>query len=180
MNRKISIILSTYNEAKIIESTIREIFNKIDNVEIVLVDDNSKDGTLDKLKNINNPNLKIYSRKQRGLASAFLLGMINLRGMVLPIMDLRKRFEMSDFETGPFTVIIIVQIKNKVIGVVVDSVVDVVNLQNDNLLEAPDESTDLDAKFVKGLANLRGEMVILMDLEQLLAPEELEQLNMLR
>ena len=66
------------------------------------------------------------------------------------------------------------------IGVVVDSVVDVVNLQNDNLSEAPDESTDLDAKFVKGLANLRGEMVILMDLEQLLAPEELEQLNMLR
>ena len=57
---------------------------------------------------------------------------------------------------------------------------DVVNLQNDNLLEAPDGSTDLDAKFVKGLANLRGEMVILMDLEQLLAPEELEQLNMLR
>ena len=111
---------------------------------------------------------------------SFLLGMINLRGMVLPIMDLRKRFEMSDFETGPFTVIIIVQIKSKVIGVVVDSVVDVVNLQNDNLLEAPDESTDLDAKFVKGLANLRGEMVILMDLEQLLAPEELEQLNMLR
>jgi purine-binding chemotaxis protein CheW len=87
---------------------------------------------------------------------------------------------MSDFETGPFTVIIIVQIKSKVIGVVVDSVVDVVNLQNDNLLEAPDESTDLDAKFVKGLANLRGEMVILLDLEQLLAPEELEQLNMLR
>ena len=111
---------------------------------------------------------------------SFLLGMINLRGMVLPIMDLRKRFEMSDFETGPFTVIIIVQIKSKVIGVVVDSVVDVVNLQNDNLLEAPDESTDLDSKFVKGLANLRGEMVILMDLEQLLAPEELEQLNMLR
>ena len=111
---------------------------------------------------------------------SFLLGMINLRGMVLPIMDLRKRFEMSDFETGPFTVIIIVQIKSKVIGVVVDSVVDVVNLQNDNLLEAPDGSTDLDAKFVKGLANLRGEMVILMDLEQLLAPEELEQLNMLR
>ena len=111
---------------------------------------------------------------------SFLLGMINLRGMVLPIMDLRKRFEMSDFDTGPFTVIIIVQIKSKVIGVVVDSVVDVVNLQNDNLLEAPDESTDLDAKFVKGLANLRGEMVILMDLEQLLAPEELEQLNMLR
>ena len=87
MNRKISIILSTYNEAKIIESTIREIFNKIDNVEIVLVDDNSKDGTLDKLKNINNPNLKIYSRKQRGLASAFLLGMINTSGDLIGWTD---------------------------------------------------------------------------------------------
>ena len=95
-------------------------------------------------------------------------------------MDLRKRFEMADFETGPFNVIIIVQIKSKVIGVVVDSVVDVVNLQQNNLLETPEQSTELDAKFVKGLANLRGEMVILMDLEQLLAPEELEQLSMLR
>ena len=106
--------------------------------------------------------------------------MINLRGMVLPIMDLRKRFEMAEYETGPFTVIIIVQIKSKVIGVVVDSVVDVVNLQQDNLLEAPEESTELDSKFVKGLANLRGEMVILLDLEQLLAPDELEQISMLR
>jgi purine-binding chemotaxis protein CheW len=111
---------------------------------------------------------------------SFLLGMINLRGMVLPIMDLRKRFEMAEYETGPFTVIIIVQIKSKVIGVVVDSVVDVVNLQQENLLEAPEESTELDSKFVKGLANLRGEMVILLDLEQLLAPDELEQLSMLR
>jgi purine-binding chemotaxis protein CheW len=100
--------------------------------------------------------------------------------MVLPIMDLRKRFEMAEYETGPFTVIIIVQIKSKVIGVVVDSVVDVVNLQQENLLEAPEESTELDSKFVKGLANLRGEMVILLDLEQLLAPDELEQLSMLR
>jgi purine-binding chemotaxis protein CheW len=106
--------------------------------------------------------------------------MINLRGMVLPIMDLRKRFEMAEYETGPFTVIIIVQIKSKVIGVVVDSVVDVVNLQQENLLEAPEESTELDSKFVKGLANLQGEMVILLDLEQLLAPDELEQLSMLR
>lgn len=80
MSRKISIILSTYNEAKIIENTVNEIFDKIDNIEIVLVDDNSTDGTLDRLKNINNPNLKIHSREQRGLASAFLLGMINTSG----------------------------------------------------------------------------------------------------
>ncbi len=80
MNRKISIILSTYNEANIIEKTISEIFDKIKDVEIILVDDNSNDGTIEKLKNIKNDNLKIYSRKQRGLASAFLLGMINTSG----------------------------------------------------------------------------------------------------
>ncbi len=98
MNRKISIILSTYNEAKIIEKAVNEIFNKIENVEIVLVDDNSKDGTIDKLKNINNTNLRIFSRKQRGLASAFLLGMINTSGDYIGWTDsnmpeLTKHFE---------------------------------------------------------------------------------------
>ena len=59
MNEKISIILSTYNEGSIIETTVKEIFSSIDNVEIILVDDNSIDGTIDKLININNSNLKI-------------------------------------------------------------------------------------------------------------------------
>ena len=80
MSQKTSIILSTYNEAKIIDKTVKEIFDKIKNVEIVLVDDNSTDGTVEKLKIFSNENLKIYKRKQRGLASAFLLGMINTSG----------------------------------------------------------------------------------------------------
>ena len=80
MDKKVSIILSTYNEATIIEKTINEIFNTIDNVEIVLVDDNSTDGTLEKVNSFNNKNLKVISRTSRGLASAFLLGMINTKG----------------------------------------------------------------------------------------------------
>jgi len=80
MDKKVSIILSTYNEAIVIEKTINEIFKSIENVEIVLVDDNSDDGTLEKVKSINNKNLKIISRNSRGLASAFLLGMINTNG----------------------------------------------------------------------------------------------------
>ena len=83
MDKKISIILSTYNEALVIEETINEIFNNIKNAEIILVDDNSSDGTLEKVKNINNPNLKIFSRKFRGLASAFLLGLINSSGDIV-------------------------------------------------------------------------------------------------
>tara|TARA_B100000959_G_scaffold259699_1_gene295504 strand:+ start:742 stop:1440 length:699 start_codon:yes stop_codon:yes gene_type:complete len=87
MDKKISIILSTYNEAPVIEETISEIFNNVKNVEIILVDDNSSDGTLEKVKNINNPNIKIFSRKFRGLASAFLLGLINSSGDIVGWID---------------------------------------------------------------------------------------------
>lgn len=80
MDKKISIILSTYNEALIIKKTINEIFNTLKDVEIVVVDDNSNDGTGEILKSIQNENLKVFSRKSRGLASAFLLGMINTNG----------------------------------------------------------------------------------------------------
>ena len=87
MDKKISIILSTYNEAPFIVQTINEILNNIKNVEIILVDDNSTDGTLEKVKKINNPNLKIYSRRFRGLASSFLLGLINSSGDIVGWVD---------------------------------------------------------------------------------------------
>ena len=97
MDKRVSIILSTYNEGPIIEQTISEVFKYIKNVEIILVDDNSSDGTLEKVKKINNPNLKIFSRKFRGLASAFLLGLINSSGDIVGWIDsnmgiLAKRF----------------------------------------------------------------------------------------
>jgi len=87
MDKKISIILCTYNESLFIEETINEIQNNIKNVEIILVDDSSTDGTIEKVKKINNPNLKIYSRKFRGLASAFLLGLINSSGDIVGWVD---------------------------------------------------------------------------------------------
>ena len=80
MDKKISIILSTYNESPIIKETIDKIFTTIENVEVVVVDDNSTDGTLEIINSIENKNIKVYSRKSRGLASAFLLGMINTNG----------------------------------------------------------------------------------------------------
>ena len=80
MNKKISIILSTYNEANVIKKTINEIFSTLQNVEIIIVDDNSNDGTLDEIRSIKNKDLKVLSRSSRGLASAFLLGMINTSG----------------------------------------------------------------------------------------------------
>lgn len=87
MGKKVSIILSTYNEALVIEDTINQIFNTLDDVEVILVDDNSTDGTFEIVKKINNPNLKAYSRKTRGLASAFLVGLINSSSEVVGWMD---------------------------------------------------------------------------------------------
>ena len=87
MDKKISIILSTYNEALVIEQTISEIFKYVKNVEIILVDDNSPDGTFEKVNKINNPNLKVFSKKSRGLAAAFLLGLVNSSGDVVGWID---------------------------------------------------------------------------------------------
>jgi len=87
MDKKVSIILSTYNEASVIEETINKIFKHLNNVEIVLVDDNSPDGTFEIVKKIQNPNLKAFKRKSRGLASAFLLGLINSSAEVVGWLD---------------------------------------------------------------------------------------------
>ena len=84
---RISIILSTYNEAPVIEDTLKKIFETIKGVEIVLVDDNSTDGTLERVKNFKEFNIKIFSRKERGLASAFLLGLINTNGNKIGWID---------------------------------------------------------------------------------------------
>lgn len=88
MNKNISIILSTYNESASIENTIAEIIKHIEGVEIVVVDDNSPDGTFEILKKIQYPKLKIFNRKKdKGLASAFLFGLINADGDIIGWVD---------------------------------------------------------------------------------------------
>ena len=88
MSKKVSIILSTFNEKISIEFTISELIKHLPDVEIIVVDDNSPDGTLEILKKINYENLKIFSRKKaKGLASAFLLGLINTRGDIIGWVD---------------------------------------------------------------------------------------------
>ena len=88
MSNNVSIILSTFNEKLSIEFTIGELIKYLPGCEIVVVDDNSPDGTFDILKKINYENLKIFSRKKtKGLASAFLLGLINTSGDIIGWLD---------------------------------------------------------------------------------------------
>ena len=86
--KKVSMILSTFNEEIAIEQTINEILKYIPNVEIIVVDDNSKDKTLEILNKFKKDNIKIFSRKKtKGLASAFLLGLINSSGNIIGWVD---------------------------------------------------------------------------------------------
>ena len=88
MSNNVSIILSTFNEKLSIEFTISELIKYLPGFEIIVVDDNSPDGTLEVLKKINYENLKIFSRKKtKGLASAFLLGLINTSGDIIGWLD---------------------------------------------------------------------------------------------
>tara|TARA_B100000780_G_scaffold277481_1_gene248282 strand:+ start:5286 stop:5984 length:699 start_codon:yes stop_codon:yes gene_type:complete len=100
VNKKVTIILSSYNEKLSIKGTINEIIKHIPDVQIVVVDDNSADGTLEILKNINYPKLKIFSRKKtKGLASAFLLGLINADGEIIGWVDSNMGSVVERFPT---------------------------------------------------------------------------------
>jgi dolichol-phosphate mannosyltransferase len=94
MNYKnVSIILSTYNESLDIELTIKLIIKHLPGCEIVIVDDNSPDGTFEIIKKINYPHLKIFCRKKtKGLASAFLLGIIESKGQIIGWIDTNMGF----------------------------------------------------------------------------------------
>ena len=103
--------------------------------------------------------------------------MINLRGLVIPIMDLRLRFSMEDGEYDKYTVIIIVQVEDKMVGLTVDSVANVVYLEEEETQGTADIATNIDTQFVQGVANIKADMVILLDADRLLSEQELAQLT---
>ena len=107
-------------------------------------------------------------------APGFIKGVINLRGTIVPIIDLRLKFALGSAEYTAFTVVIILNVSNRVVGVVVDSVSDVIQLDPEEIREAPAlSSTDLDTRFIRGLATLNERMVILMDIEALMSSAEM-------
>ena len=101
-------------------------------------------------------------------APSFIKGVINLRGTIVPIIDLRIKFNLGSAEYTPFTVVIILNLQERVVGVVVDSVSDVIELEVEEIREAPPLSADLDTRYIRGLATLNERMVILMDIEGLM------------
>jgi purine-binding chemotaxis protein CheW len=102
-------------------------------------------------------------------APEFIKGVVNLRGTIVPIVDMRLKFNCAKAEYNDFTVVIILHLRNRIVGIVVDSVSDVMELQPENLRAAPEIDSVIDSSAVVGLGSLGDRMLILLDIEKLMA-----------
>ena len=110
-------------------------------------------------------------------APAFLKGVVNLRGTIAPVVDLRVKFELAEARYDAFTVVIVLRIASRVIGAVVDSVSDVIGLGANDLKPAPQLGSVVDSSYLAGVATLGGRMILVLDIEKLLSSGELDLLS---
>jgi purine-binding chemotaxis protein CheW len=99
----------------------------------------------------------------------FIKGVVNLRGVIVPIVDLRIKFALGDVTYDEFTVVIILNVSDRVIGIVVDSVSDVISLPTESIRPAPEFAAALDTGYIMGLGTIEQRMLILMHIEKLMA-----------
>ena len=102
-------------------------------------------------------------------APAFIKGVVNLRGTIVPIVDMRLKFNCENADYNSFTVVIILNLRNRVVGIVVDSVSDVLALTPDNIKAAPDIESVVDNGCILGLGSVAERMLILLDIEKLMS-----------
>ncbi|HTH77402.1 MAG TPA: chemotaxis protein CheW [Ramlibacter sp.] len=107
-------------------------------------------------------------------APPFIKGVINLRGVIVPILDLRVKFRLPETTYDEFTVVIILNVASRVVGVVVDSVSDVLSLDPDAIRPTPEfASNTFDTKYITGLTNLDESLLIMLDIEKLMTSADM-------
>jgi len=106
-------------------------------------------------------------------APPFIKGVINLRGVIVPIVDLRIKFNLGAVNYDQFTVVIILNVADRVVGVVVDGVSDVINLEASQVRAAPEFGAALDTEYIIGLGTAGERMLILVDIERLMTSNEM-------
>ena len=104
---------------------------------------------------------------------AFIKGVINMRGVIVPIIDMRIRFNLGEATYNDMTVVIILNIGRRVIGMVVDAVSDVTSLKNEQVRPAPDFGAVLDTAYIDGLATADERTIIVIDIEKLMTAEDM-------
>lgn len=108
---------------------------------------------------------------------AYMKGVINMRGIVVPIIDLRIKLNLESVEYNQFTVIVILSIRGRIVGVVVDSVSDVLGFQPEDIKEAPQLGAAIKTDYIEGLVTIDERMLIIVDIEKLAADEEIVQIE---
>ena len=106
-------------------------------------------------------------------APAFIKGVVNLRGVIVPIVDMRIKFGLGSAEYNQFTVVIILNVAHRVVGMVVDGVSDVLTLSAEQIRPAPEFGASLDTQYIIGLGTVDERMLILMDIERLMTSQDM-------
>ena len=107
----------------------------------------------------------------------FMKGVINLRGTVVPVVDMRMKFEMNVRDYDNFTVIIIVEIQGKLIGMIVDTVSDVLDISTKDIQETPHFSAKIETDYIDSIGQKDDLLVIILDVDNILTSQELEELS---
>ena len=103
---------------------------------------------------------------------AHIKGVMNLRGAIVPVVDLRSTLAMPATEYSPFSVIIVVTVGTRVMGLIVDAVSDVLDVARTDIHPTPDFGTRIDARFIQGMARVGDKLVVLLDIDRVLVGEE--------
>ncbi len=103
----------------------------------------------------------------------FIKGVMNLRGNIIPVVDMRVKFDMPEIEPQMYTAIVIITIEDKNIGFIVDEVEEVVNVDDENISPPPEFGSNVDTRFIKNMAKQKNKVVMILDLVALFGEEEL-------
>ena len=104
----------------------------------------------------------------------FIKGVLNLRGTVVPVIDLRMKFTLEDKEYNKFTVIIVLSVLGRIMGMIVDSISDVVYFNHNEMEAAPNFGMQISTEFIKGMGKKDDKFVILLDMDKVMSQKELE------
>jgi purine-binding chemotaxis protein CheW len=108
----------------------------------------------------------------------FIKGVINLRGIIVPIIDMRIKFSLGNVTYNELTVVIILNIAKRVVGMVVDGVSDVIALTADQIKPAPEFSASLDMQYITGVGTVDDRMIIVIDIEKLMTSRDMDLVEM--
>ena len=106
-------------------------------------------------------------------APAYIKGVVNLRGTIVPIVDMRIKFNLGEATYDQFTVVIILNVSERVVGMVVDGVSDVISLEAGQMRAAPEFSSTFDTRYITGLGTVDERMLILVDIDKLMSSSDM-------